>query len=90
MDATTRFGQAKPIGDSERRERLSRLRAAMDSARVDAVLLGSSNALRYFTGLIWHQASRLTGALITRDKVTYIVPLSSEPAWRNCRDCMAT
>jgi len=46
----------------------------MAARKVHAVLLGSSNALRYFTGLVWHQASRFCGALITRDAITYIVP----------------
>ena len=67
-------GAVRPIADDERLSRLSLLREAMANGKVDAVLLGSSNALRYFTGLVWHQASRLCGALITRDAITYIVP----------------
>jgi Xaa-Pro dipeptidase len=63
-----------PISEAERLARLSRLRAAMDGQKVDAVLLGSSNALHYFTGLVWHQASRFCGALVTRDGLAYIVP----------------
>lgn len=74
MDSTNRQRNVQPIGDGERRERLAKLRAAMATGGIDAVLLGSSNALRYFTGLVWHQASRLTGALVTRDKLIYIVP----------------
>jgi Xaa-Pro dipeptidase len=74
MVSTSRQRSVQPIGDDERRERLAKLRAAMDAGGINAVLLGSSNALRYFTGLVWHQASRLTGALITRDSLTYIVP----------------
>lgn len=62
------------IDDNERLERIAKLRAAMAAGKVDAALLGSSNGLRYFTGLKWHQASRLTGALITRDRLVYIVP----------------
>lgn len=62
------------IGDAERIARVAKLREAMGAKGVDAVLLGSSNGLKYFTGLKWHQASRLTGALITKDKITYIVP----------------
>lgn len=46
----------------------------MAAIGIDAVLLGSSNALRYFTGLVWHQASRFCGALITSTEITYIVP----------------
>jgi Xaa-Pro dipeptidase len=62
------------IDDGERLQRIAKLRAAMDAKGVDAVLLGSSNGLRYFTGLQWHQASRLTGALITQGRLVYIVP----------------
>jgi Xaa-Pro dipeptidase len=62
------------IGDQERLERIGKLRAVMGAKGIDAVLLGSSNGLRYFTGLRWHQASRLTGALITKERIIYIVP----------------
>lgn len=62
------------IGNGERIDRIGLLRAAMEARGISAVLLGSSNGLRYFTGLVWHQASRLCGALITQSKLTYIVP----------------
>ncbi|QFY63858.1 aminopeptidase P family protein (plasmid) [Rhizobium grahamii] len=62
------------IDDTERLARLQRLREAMSAAGVSAVLLGSSESLRYFTGLVWHQSERLLGALVTSDALTYVVP----------------
>jgi Xaa-Pro dipeptidase len=38
------------------------------------MLLGSTESLRYFTGLVWHQSERLLGALVTEKALTYIVP----------------
>ncbi|MFK0331986.1 M24 family metallopeptidase [Rhizobium sp. NPDC090275] len=71
MSATPR---PAPISETERRERLSTLRSRMGAASVDAVLLGSTESLRYFTGLVWHQSERLVGALITQADLFYIVP----------------
>ncbi len=71
MSATPR---PSPISETERRERLSTLRGRMGAAGVDAVLLGSTESLRYFTGLVWHQSERLVGALITQADLFYVVP----------------
>ena len=67
---------AKPaaISNAERQERLQRLRVKMGEQGFSAVLLGSTESLRYFTGLVWHQSERLLGALITLDALHYIVP----------------
>ena len=62
------------IGDAERLERLGRLRGKMEEQGIAALLLGSSESLRYFTGLVWHQSERLLGALITKTDLHYIVP----------------
>lgn len=62
------------IGDAEREQRLQKLREAMARANVDAVLLGSTTNLRYFTGFVWGQSERLCGALVTPDGLTYIAP----------------
>lgn len=66
------------ITDAERQERLSRLRAAMEAVGVSGLLLGSSESLRYFTGLVWHGSERLLGALVTADALTYVVPAFEE------------
>ncbi|PVE54995.1 Xaa-Pro peptidase family protein [Rhizobium rhizogenes] len=67
---------AKPaaISDAERQDRLQRLRVKMGEQGFSAVLLGSTESLRYFTGLVWHQSERLLGAVITLDALHYIVP----------------
>jgi Xaa-Pro dipeptidase len=62
------------IAEAEYRARLERLRERMDHAGVAGTLLGSTDSLRYFTGLVWHQSERLLGALVTADALTYIVP----------------
>ena len=43
-----------PIGAEERQTRLGNLRQSMEAAGVEAVLLGSTTSLRYFTGLDWY------------------------------------
>ncbi|MET3898921.1 Xaa-Pro dipeptidase [Devosia sp. UYZn731] len=62
------------ISNDERVGRLGLLRTAMDGQGVDALLLGSTENLRYFTGLDWHPSERFCGALVTRDALTYVVP----------------
>ena len=69
------FGTRPPIiTDTERFERLDRLRAVMAERDIAALLLGSSESLRYFTGLVWHQSERLLGAVVTQAGLHYIVP----------------
>ncbi|HZH09529.1 MAG TPA: Xaa-Pro peptidase family protein [Microvirga sp.] len=63
-----------PISGSERLQRLERLREAMEAAGVAGLLLGSTLSLRYFTGLVWHPSERLCGALVTADRLIYVVP----------------
>lgn len=48
----------------ERHGRLAALRARMDAAGVEALLLGATTSLRYFTGLSWHGSERLVGAIV--------------------------
>lgn len=63
-----------PIADAERQERLSRLRAMLDERGLAGMLLGPSESLRYFTGLVWHASERFLGALVTPSGLFYIVP----------------
>ncbi|MET3600752.1 M24 family metallopeptidase [Martelella mangrovi] len=63
-----------PISKDEHADRIARLRTAMQAAGADAILLGSTTSLSYFTGLIWHASERLVGALITADSLSYIAP----------------
>lgn len=62
------------ITNAERRERLARLQATLSEKGLGGVLLGSTESLRYFTGLVWHQSERLVGALVTPNSVTFIAP----------------
>ncbi|CDN50992.1 M24 family metallopeptidase [Neorhizobium galegae] len=62
------------ITDEERLQRLVRLQASLEEKGLGGILLGASESLRYFTGLVWHQSERLLGALVTPKSVTYIVP----------------
>lgn len=62
------------ISTAERLQRLKRLRLAMREQDIEALLLGSTESLRYFTGLVWHQSERLLGAVITQSALHYIVP----------------
>lgn len=63
-----------PISPEERTERLTRLRTTIVEKGIGAVLLGSTESLRYYTGLVWHQSERLLGAVVTPTALHYIVP----------------
>ncbi|MBX4916918.1 M24 family metallopeptidase [Rhizobium bangladeshense] len=62
------------ITEDERQNRLTRLREAIDAEGLAGMLLGPTESLRYFTGLVWHPSERFLGALITPTAVSYIVP----------------
>lgn len=62
------------ITDEERQVRLSRLRQLLDAEGLAGMLLGPSESLRYFTGLVWHASERFLGALVTPTELYYIVP----------------
>ena len=60
---------------AERLSRLAALRTQMDAAGVQAVLLGATSSLRYFTGLVWHPSERLCGAIVHADgRLEYVCP----------------
>ena len=63
-----------PISPEERTVRLARLRTLIAEQGIGAVLLGSTESLRYYTGLVWHQSERLLGAEVTPTALHYIVP----------------
>lgn len=64
-----------PIGTAERKQRLDALRGLMDAAGLDAVLIGPTTSLKYFTGMSWHPSERFTGAVVhARGGVDYICP----------------
>lgn len=64
-----------PITTEERKQRLSALRELLEDAGLDAMLLGSTSSLRYFTGLDWHASERLTGAIVhANGRLEYVCP----------------
>lgn len=65
---------APKISMEERVQRLKTLRNTMADKNIGAVLIGSTESLRYFTGLVWHSSERLLGAVITASDLVYIVP----------------
>jgi Xaa-Pro dipeptidase len=62
------------ITEEERQQRLSRLRKLLDAQGLAGMLLGPTESLRYFTGLVWHASERFLGALVTPTELYYIVP----------------
>ena len=62
------------ITDEERQARLARLRQVLEVEGLAGMLLGPSESLRYFTGLVWHASERFLGALVTPTGLHYIVP----------------
>ena len=62
------------ITQDERQLRLSKLRQAIEAEGLAGVLLGPTESLRYFTGLVWHLSERFLGALVTPTELYYIVP----------------
>jgi len=64
-----------PIGLAERKQRLAALCASMGTAGLEAVILGSTKSLRYFTGLVWSPSERFTGVIVhARGDLEYICP----------------
>ncbi|MEQ1929260.1 MAG: Xaa-Pro peptidase family protein [Parvularculaceae bacterium] len=70
----TSFEQPQPISSLERAARLAALRALMSEGAGDAVLLGSTTSLRYFTGVSWSPSERITGAIVHADRLEYVCP----------------
>lgn len=64
---------AAPISAIERQQRIEALTRRMAAYGVSAVLLGASESLRYFTGLVWSPSERFSGALIHDDGTVDIV-----------------
>lgn len=62
------------ITAEERQQRLSSLRKLLDANGWAGMLLGPTESLRYFTGLVWHASERFLGALVTPTDLYYIVP----------------
>jgi len=62
------------ITDDERQLRLAKLRQSLEVEGFAGMLLGPTESLRFFTGLVWHPSERFLGALVTPAALYYIVP----------------
>ncbi|NKB79560.1 aminopeptidase P family protein [Ochrobactrum daejeonense] len=62
------------IGNEERLQRLALLQDKLRDRGIGGLLIGPTESLRYFTGLVWHISERFLGTLVTPSKVIYIVP----------------
>ncbi len=72
---TSMRGDAPPISVDERRHRIERAQALMQSTGIDAIWLDVSTSLTYFTGLRLGRSERLHGALLpARGEITYLSP----------------
>ncbi len=64
----------RKIKDDERQQRLALLQASLETQDLGGVLIGPTESLHYFTGLVWTPSERLLGALVTPRALYYIVP----------------
>ena len=60
----SRRGEAQPVGEAERRQRIARAQALMREQGIDALYLDCSTSTFYFTGLRFKSTERLHGAVI--------------------------
>jgi len=65
VQTRTRITPAAPIGADEYGQRLTRARALMRAAGVDALLISAGASLRYFAGVPWGASERLVGLVVT-------------------------
>lgn len=72
-----------PIGLDERRTRLAKAQALMESQKIGALLVESGSTLDYFTGVVWHRSERPTAAVIpARGQPVIVTPAFEEPSVR--------
>lgn len=62
------------IQAGEYQQRLSKLQNELVERGLGAMLLGATESLRYYTGLVWHLSERFLGAVVTPNALFYIVP----------------
>lgn len=74
---------AAPIALQERRTRLAKAQALMETQKIGALLVESGSTLDYFTGVEWHRSERTTAAVIpVRGQVVVVTPAFEEPSVR--------
>jgi Xaa-Pro dipeptidase len=80
---TSMRGDAPPITDDDRAQRIARAQALMREAGIDALWLDVSASLLYFTGLRLRRSERLHGAILpARGEIVYLSPAFEEAKLR--------
>jgi len=80
-DLKSMAGGAKPISESERVARITKLQGLMQQQKIAALLVDTSSTLDYFTGVKWFQSERVTAAVIPASGKTVIVtPFFESPS----------
>ncbi|WP_298199589.1 Xaa-Pro peptidase family protein [Novosphingobium sp.] len=84
VDGLTRItDDVVPISAVERAGRMTRARALMGEAAIDAVLIEPGASLAYFTGIKWRRSERLTAAVLFQDGgILVVTPFFEEPSVR--------
>lgn len=65
--------RAERIGRVEREERIDRVRAAMATTGVDALLIHAGPSLRYYTGIPWGATERLVALLVPQSGAPLLI-----------------
>ena len=71
----SRKGEAKPITQEEREQRLERARELMRQNKLDAIFLAGGTSLRYFSGISWWLSERLFAMVMpAKGKPFFVCP----------------
>lgn len=76
-------GDVVPISKSEREARIAKAQRLLAENKMDALVLESGTALRYFTGISWWPSERTMAAIIpAKGEVKYVCPAFEEARFR--------
>lgn len=76
-------GDVVPISRSEREARIGKAQRLLTENKMDALVLESGTALRYFTGISWWPSERTMAAIIpAKGEVSYVCPAFEEARFR--------
>ena len=76
-------GDVVPISKSEREARIAKAQRLLAENKMDALVLESGTALRYFTGIGWWPSERTMAAIIpAKGDIKYVCPAFEEARFR--------
>lgn len=76
-------GDVVPISKSEREARIAKAQRLLAENKMDALVLESGTALRYFTGISWWPSERTMTAIIpAKGDIKYVCPAFEEARFR--------